>query len=262
MNDVYDNIAYQALILPQGAVGLQLGDQTITNQTANGAVYVAASSSPVLVRTNFGDARIAGIEHAFDWKIAADWSAGTVFTYIRARDKATGDPPNIEGGTPAPDLYLKLRYVAPGGRFWVVPYVHVVADQTRLSTLDLEDRRTGATRTRTNIRNFFYNGATARGWVGAGADGVAGSADDILIKTGETLAEIQNRVLGPGVTGAPLYTKVEGYTTVNVRGGFRIKGRHEITFDAENLGDVNYRGIAWGIDAMGRSLSMAYQVRF
>jgi len=261
-NDVYDNIAYQALILPQGAVGLQLGDQTITNQTPNGAVYVAASSSPVLVRTNFGDARIVGIEHTFDWEIASDWSAGTVFTYIHAKDKATGEPPNIEGGTPAPDLYLKLRYVAPGGRFWVVPYVHVVADQTRLSTLDLEDRRTGATRTRTNIKNFFYNGATARGWVSAGADGVAGSADDILIKTGEMLAQIQNRVLGPGVTGAPLYTKVEGYTTVSVRGGVRIKGRHEITFDAENLGDVNCRGIAWGIDALGRSLSLAYQVRF
>jgi hemoglobin/transferrin/lactoferrin receptor protein len=155
-----------------------------------------------------------------------------------------------------------VRYVAPGGRFWVVPYLRFVADQGRLSTLDLEDRRTGATRTRSNIKNFFYNGATARGWVSAGADGIAGNADDILIKTGETLAQVHNRVLGAGVDSAPLYTKVKGYTTVSVRGGFRLKGRHEITFDAENLGDVNYRGITWGIDAIGRSVSVAYQVRF
>ena len=262
LNDVFDNIAYQALILPPGAVGMQLGDQTITDQTASGVVYVAASSSPVLVRTNFGDARIVGIEHTFDWRITPDWSAGTVFTYMRAKDKATGAPPNIEGGTPAPELYLKVRYVAPGGRFWVVPYVHFAADQNRLSTLDLEDRRTGATRTRTNIKNFFYNGATARGWVSTGPDGVFGNSDDFLIETGETLAQVQNRVLGAGVTSAPLYTTVKGYTTVNVRGGFRIMKRHEFTIDAENLGDVNYRGIAWGVDAMGLSVSVAYQLRF
>jgi hemoglobin/transferrin/lactoferrin receptor protein len=59
-----------------------------------------------------------------------------------------------------------------------VPYVHFAANQNRLSTLDLEDRRTGATRTRSNIKNFFYNGATARGWVNAGPDGVF-NADDL-----------------------------------------------------------------------------------
>ncbi len=262
LNDVYDNIAYQALILPQGAVGKQLGDQTITAQNANGVVYVPASSSPVLVRTNFGDARVTGLEHTFDWRVNASWSAGTVFTYMRAKDKATGLPPNIEGGTPAPELYLKVRYVAPGGRYWIVPYIHIAAEQTRLSSLDLEDRRTGATRTRSNIKNFFYNGATVRGWVASGPDGIFGNADDVLIVTGETLAQVQNRVLGAGVTSAPLYTSVKGYTTVSVRGGVRIRNRHELTFDLVNLGDVNYRGIAWGIDAMGRSISVAYQVRF
>jgi hypothetical protein len=73
---------------------------------------------------------------------------------------------------------------------------------------------------------------------------------------------VQNRVLGAGVTSAPLYTTVKGYTTVNMRGGFRIMKRHEFTIDAENLGDVNYRGIAWGVDALGLSVSVAYQLRF
>jgi hypothetical protein len=84
---------------------------------------------------------------------------------------------------------VKVRYATSNSRFWVEPVVHVVGRQDRLSTLDLEDRRTGATRTRSTIRNFFYNGATVRGWVTPGADGVPGNADDVLSITGETLAK-------------------------------------------------------------------------
>ncbi|MCX6537634.1 MAG: TonB-dependent receptor [Acidobacteria bacterium] len=261
VNSIYDNITYQALILPQGAVGLTLGDQMISAQGATGVVYVPASSSPVLVRVNYGDARIVGFEHRLDWSVAPGWSVGTVLTLLHAEDPATGLAPNIEGGTPGQDFYLKLRYSAPNGRYWIEPILHVVGEQTRLSTLDLEDRRTGATRTRANIRNFFYNGATARGWVSPGADGVAGTADDVLIVTGETLAQVQNRVLGTA-DSAPLYTSVHGYTTVAVRGGYRFNSKREITFEFENLTDRNYRGIAWGLDAPGRSLSFAYVTRF
>ena len=261
VNDVYDNIAYQALILPQGAVGLWLGDQSITSQNANGVVYVAASSSPVLVRTNFGDARIYGFEHTLDWTVSHGLSLHTVFTYLHAADRANGTPPNIEGGTPAPDAYVKLRYLPPAGRWWAESYLHLAARQDRLSTLDLEDRRTGATRTRSNIRNFFYNGATARGWVTPGADGIAGNADDLLAVTGETLALVQARVLG-ALDSAPLFTDVPGYATVGFRGGIRFGARHELTVDFENVGDVNYRGIAWGIDAPGRNLSVGWRTSF
>ena len=261
VNTIYDNIVYQALILPQGAVGTTLGDQVITAQTANGVVYVPASSSPVLVRVNYGDARIKGFEHQFDWRIASRWSVGTVLTFLHAADLATGDAPNIEGGTPGPDFWVKLRYSSPGGRYWFEPILHVVGEQTRLSSLDLEDRRTGATRTRTNIRNFFYNGATVRGWVAPGPDGIAGSADDVLTATGETVAQVQNRVLGTA-SSAPLYTSVHGYTTFAVRGGFRIGTKHEIILELENLTDENYRGIAWGLDAPGRGFSVGYTARF
>ena len=58
LTDVDDNIAKQTLILPPGAVGQTLGDETITSQNANGAVFVAAASNPVLVRANFDRARI------------------------------------------------------------------------------------------------------------------------------------------------------------------------------------------------------------
>jgi hemoglobin/transferrin/lactoferrin receptor protein len=261
INDVYDNVAYQALILPQGAVGTELGDQVITSQNANGVVYVPASSSPVLVRTNYGDARIYGFEHTLTWKMSSAWRLQTEFTYLHAADRATGAPPNIEGGTPAPDGYVKVRYMPPASRWWVEGYLHAAARQTRLSTLDLEDRRTGATRTRTNIKNFFYNGATARGWVSPGPDATAGNADDTLLATGETLAQVQNRVLGTA-DSAPLYTDVPGYVTIGARGGIRIGGRNELMVDLENMSDQNYRGIAWGIDAPGLNLSVMWRTRF
>jgi hemoglobin/transferrin/lactoferrin receptor protein len=261
INNIHDNIAYQALILPAGAVGTMLGDQAITSQGATGVVYVPASSSPVLVRTNYDNARITGLEHSMDVQIPGGFSLGTVLTVLHAKDMATGLAPNIEGGTPGPDLYVKLRWSPARTTLWVEPVLHVVGTQDRLSTLDLEDRRTGSARTRTNIRNFFLNGATARGWVSAGPDGTMGTPDDILIATGETFVDIQNRVLG-SATSAALYTSVKGYTTIAVRGGFRVGHHHEFTFEFENLTDENYRGIAWGVDALGRGLSVGYTARF
>jgi hemoglobin/transferrin/lactoferrin receptor protein len=261
VNTVYDNIVYQALILPPGAVGTTLGDQTITSQGPTGVVYVPAASNPVLVRTNYGDARIRGFEHTMDLRLTSTISAGTVLTLLHAEDLATGLAPNIEGGTPGPDFYVKARYAHPGGRYWVEPVLHVVGRQDRLSTLDLEDRRTGATRTRTNIKNFFYNGATVRGWVTPGKDGVTGNADDILTVTGETLAQVQSRVLGTA-DSAPLYTFVAGYTTIAVRAGIRFAREHELLLEAENVTDRNYRGIAWGIDAGGAGFSVGYVARW
>jgi hemoglobin/transferrin/lactoferrin receptor protein len=262
VNDISDNIAKQALILPQGAVGQLLGSEPITAQNANGVVFVAATTNPVLVRANFDDVRIWGIEHTFDAKINSDWSVATVFTYLHARDKRTDLPPNIEGGTPAPDGWLKIRYAPAGRRWWIEPYVHAADRQERLSTLDLEDRRTGATRSRGSIANFFLNGATARGLVNSGPDGVFGNADDRLNATGETLAQIQLRVLGPAGEPLPLYRAVPGYITFNVRGGIRFGERHDLLIDFENIGDRNYRGISWGVDAPGRGVYARFNTRF
>jgi hemoglobin/transferrin/lactoferrin receptor protein len=259
-NTIHDNIEKQALILPPGAVGLLVGGQPVVQQAAGGAVFVAASSNPVLVRANLASARVQGVEGTLEWTPWRTLAIGTVVTWLRARDLSTGAPPNIEGGTPAPEGYLTVRYVAPGTRWWVEPYVHAAARQPHLSSLDLEDRRTGATRSRSSISSFFLNGATARGWVSPGSDRSPGTPDDVLAVTGETLAQIQDRVLGPGVTFAPLFTALPGYVTAGIRGGVRA-GRHEVFIDAENLGDTNYRGISWGVDAPGRGVSIKYLLR-
>jgi hemoglobin/transferrin/lactoferrin receptor protein len=261
INELKNNIAYQSLILPTGAVGKRLGDQTISSQTTNGAVFVPLSTAPVLVRANFDHARIWGIEQKVDVRIADSLTAGQNFTYLHAEDKRTHLPPNIEGGTPAPQGYAHLRYEPAGQRFWIQPLVFGAFKQDRLSSLDLGDRRTGATRTRGAIANFFGRGAAARGLIAPGSDGRLGTADDLLAPTGETLAQVQNRVLGTAAS-APLYSYIPGFLVLSVRAGFRFAESHEVIVDFENITDKSYRGISWGMDAPGRSFGFRHNYRF
>jgi outer membrane receptor protein involved in Fe transport len=261
-SDIDDNVAKQSLILPPGKVGLLLAGEPIVRQLDSGVVFVAVSANPVLVRANLDEARIRGLEATLDADLAPSVSLGGGFTWLHAEDRATGLAPNIEGGTPAPDGWLRIRFAPEAGRrFWVEPYLHAAVRQDRLSSLDLGDRRVGASRSRSSIASFFANGARARGLVSAGPDGVAGNADDVLLATGETLAQVQARVLPDGAATS-LFTAIPGYVVFGVRGGLRLASRHEVIFDLENLGDVNYRGISWGMDAPGRGVYLRYAVRF
>jgi hemoglobin/transferrin/lactoferrin receptor protein len=261
VNDIDGNIQKVALILPPGATGSVLGDQTITRQAAGGAVFVPLSSSPVLVNANFDDVRIWGIEHTLDLRPTEALRLTTAFTYLHAEDRNTERPPNIEGGTPPADVWLTLRYAPPDAPYWVEPYAHLAARQGRLSSLDLEDRRTGAGRSRTSIAAFFNNGARARGLVGNGPDGAANTADDVLLATGETLAQIQARVLGTA-TSSSLVPVLPGYAVFGVRGGLALAPGHELLVDLENISDRSYRGISWGVDAPGLGVSVRYVGRF
>lgn len=261
VNTIDGNIQKQALILPAGSTGTLLGGQPITSQNSNGAVFVSLSTLPVLVRANFDHARVWGLEFEGDLTLNRQTSAGGTFTYLEAEDTGTHRPPNIEGGTPAPGGIVWVRFAASSGRWWVQPYSLFALTQSRLSSLDAGDRRTGASRTRGQIQNFFRRGATVRGFVDAGADGVFGNADDTLRQTGETLPQIQDRVLGVGVNSSSLWTEVPSYTLIGVRFGMRF-GPHAIVIDAENLTDQSYRGISWGMDGAGRGVSVRYSLAF
>ncbi len=264
LTDINGAIVKQALILPAGSVGKLLGDQPIINQNTNGAVFVSLSTAPVLIRANFSDARIWGLEYTVDAQLDRNWALGGNFTYIREQDKATGLPPNIEGGTPAPTGFLRLRYEPVGKRFWIEGYSTLADRQARLSSLDLSDRRTGGTRSTGQIANFFRRGACVGGLVAPGPDGRCATGDEtILIPTGETLAQVQTRVLG-STTASPqaLFNHIPGYGLINVRGGFHLGERSDITIDFENITDQNYRGLAWGIEGPGRSVTTRYRYRF
>jgi hemoglobin/transferrin/lactoferrin receptor protein len=264
VTDIAGAIVKQALILPAGSVGKLLGDTPIVSQNANGSVFVALSTAPVLIRANFSDARIWGLEYTLNARLHRDWTFAGNFTYIREKDKATGLPPNIEGGTPAPTGFLRLRYEPAGKRFWIEAYSTLADRQARLSSLDLSDRRTGATRSAGQIANFFRRGACVRGLVAPGPDGRCATGDEtILIRTGETLAQVQTRVLGSTTASPqPLFNYIPGYGLVNLRSGFTLGDRSDISIDFKNITDQNYRGLAWGIEGPGRSVTARYRYRF
>jgi hemoglobin/transferrin/lactoferrin receptor protein len=271
LNDVYFD---QALVLPPGAVGQFLGSEQIVRQTPGGLVFVAAATNPVLVRVNFDDARFNGVEFNTDARLSDDFTAGGNFTYVRAHSLLNGLPPNVEGGVPPATGFVSLRYQPRGtSRFFVEAYSVLAARQNRLSSLDLSDRRTGAARSRTQIQNFFRRGACVRGVTTPGTTGLCGSAGGTLVSTGETLAQVQNRLLPIGATingvtvvnndtTVPLFTYLPGYGLVGLRGAVRFGERSELFFDFENIADKQYRGISWGVDGAGRGVTLRYRYKF
>ena len=268
-----DTIVRQTLILPQGAVGTKLGSQTITSQNANGAVFVPASTNPVLIQSNFSDTRMKGAEFNFEYRFVDNWTVAGNYSYVFAEDRVTHLPPNLGGGGIPPQFgFLRLRYQPAGKPFWVEAYGNVAGRQDRLSTLDVADRRTGGARTRTQIQNFFRRGACVRGLTTPGTTG-CGSAGGTLVATGETLAQVQNRVLPIGSlingvlvvnndTAVPLFSAIPGYGLIGIRGGYRFRENHEVTIDLENIADQRHRTPGWGIDGPGRNLLVRYHFRF
>ena len=269
LKDVYFD---QALVLPPGATGTFLGSEQIISQNAAGLVFVAAApTTPVLVRVNFDDARFNGVEFNGRARFNDQFSSTANFTYIRAHSLLNGLPPNVEGGIPPATGFMSLRY-QPRSRFYVEGYSTMAARQNRLSSLDLADRRTGAARSRGNIQNFFRRGACVRGLTTPGATG-CGSAGGILIPTGETLLQVQNRLLPIGATIngvrvvnndtlVPLFPYLPGYGLVGVRGAVKFGERSEVFVDFENIFDKSYRGISWGVDGAGRGVTLRYRYEF
>ncbi len=271
LKDVYFD---QALVLPPGAVGTLLGSEQIIAQNPNGLVFVAlAPNNPVLVRVNFDDARFNGVEFDMQARLSDRLTVNGNLTYVRAHSLLNGLPPNVEGGVPPATGFVSLRY-QPGKsrRFYIEAYSTLAARQRRLSSLDLADRRTGAARSRTNIQNFFRRGACVRGLTSPGAGGCT-TPGGILIPTGETLLQVQNRLLPIGATingvtvvdndtAVPLFTAVPGYGLIGVRSVLRLDDRSEVFIDFENIADKSYRGISWGVDGGGRGVTFRYRSRF
>lgn len=246
-----DTIASQTLLLPPGAVGQALGDQQISRQLATGAVFVPLSNAPVQVRGNLKGARTYGVEQQLEWQISRSFSFAENLTWIYAEDRVTGLAPDIEGGTPPVTANLRWRYAPGGQRFWTEVYGVLAGRQDRLSSLALADRRTGAPRSRAGIASFFANGARVRGLV----------VNNILASTGETLAQVQERVLG-GLDSAPLFSAVPGYGVWGWRGGVRLAEGSDVFIDFSNILDKNFRGISWGVDGPGRGVTIRYRYQF
>ncbi|HEY2961611.1 MAG TPA: TonB-dependent receptor [Pyrinomonadaceae bacterium] len=249
-SEISDLIERRTLLLPSGAVGQLVGGQPIIRQDSTGAVFTSLSNSAVFVRTNATRVRMRGVEGSLAVKLRRDLTANANIFYVRGTDLRTGLPPSLENGIPPATGFAGVKWERASR--WIELYSSFAAPQRRFSDNDISQARIGGLRTKEEIAGFFNGGAVARGLVHNG----------ILLPTGETLSQVQVRVLGPGLQPGLLLTKNPGFALLNLRGGFRIGERSSVTVILENLLDKNYRTMGSGIDGAGTNAAVRYSFSF
>ena len=244
-----DAIERRTLVFATDVVGQDLAGYPIIRQDAAGRAYVAGEARPIVTRVNVSHSRTRGFEAESHMRVTAAFRARVWASMANGTELETGAPrrrmPPVLGGA-------SLVWQPPAARWWLEGTVLAASDQTRLTDGDLGDARIGATRTAATIASYFSGTATDRGFV----------RDARLVATGETLAQVQARVLG-GATGAvPLFTKTPGFFVLGARAGFPIGHVLELTIIGENLGDRNYRLHGSGVDEPGFNLLARLRARF
>ena len=165
-----------------------------------------------------------------------------------------------------------MRYQPGGLLSWIEASAWFSGPQELLSGGDVTDERIGAARRRSDITDFFQGGLISP-FIAAGNDGLPGSADDVFVPTGETAAQIRDRVLPIGATingvtvaddstRVPLHTSTPGFVSVNLRAGLALNDYLELSLALMNALDRNYRVHGSGVDAPGRSAFAGVSVSF
>ena len=244
--ELSDFILRRALIFDRSVVGMMIAGFEIVRQEGSGVAYVAQDDRPIVTRVNVERARVLGFDTEGEVRLNTSWAANAYFSMGNGRALPGGEylrrmPPPMGGA--------RLRW--NGERMWVEGVASFAAEQTRLSRADLDDARSGAVRSRSSIAGFFNGTATDLGLV----------VNGILRDTGETLADVQHRVLGEA-GAAPLFTTQPGFVVLGLRGGIRVTSRLDVTVFGENLADVNYRLYGAGLDSPGRHLQVRTRYRF
>lgn len=244
--ELYDFIQRRALVFSTNVVGTSISGFEIASQDPSGLAYIAQDVRPIATSVNTDRGRINGVEVEGELRVGSAWTTQAYFSTATGKELPGGDfsrrmPPPLGGA--------RVRWAA--GRTWVEGVLTYALEQTRLNSGDLSDARIGGVRTKSSIAGFFNGTASDMGLVKNG----------ILIETGETLAQVQKRVLGTA-SSLPLFTSQAGFAVVGVRGGLRVTPRLNLTVIAENVGDSNYRLYGSGIDAPGFNLQVRTHYRF
>jgi outer membrane receptor protein involved in Fe transport len=244
--ELYDFIQRRALVFDTNIVGTTIAGFEVVAMDATGLAYIAQDVRPIATSVNVDRGRIHGFDAEGELKLGRAWTTGAYFSMLTGRALPSGEflrrmPPPMGGA--------RLRW--SNDRTWAEGVVTFAAEQTRLNSGDLGDARIGGLRTRSSIATFFNGTATDMGLVSGG----------ILLATGETLAQVQNRVLGTA-NSAPLYTSHAGFVIVGLRGGIRLARHLDVAVIGENLADRNYRLYGSGLDAPGRNVQVRTRVRF
>jgi hemoglobin/transferrin/lactoferrin receptor protein len=246
--EFHDAIERRTLIFPSSIVGQDLAGYLVIRQDDQNRAYVAGEARPIVTRVNVSRSRIRGYEAETNIRLASMVRARAWASMARGTELETGLPrrrmaPGMGGAT--------LTWQPVGGRWWVEGTAIAATKQDRLSDGDIGDARIGASRTPASIASFFNGTAVDRGLVASG----------LLVSTGETLAQVQARVLGTSPLSA-MFTATPGFVAFGARGGVRL-GRHlDLTLIGENLGDRNYRLHGSGVDEPGINFVARLRARF
>ena len=228
------------------------------------------SLAPRAIRSvaNAGRITYYGTETVYRYKLTRQWTIEGNYAFLVGREL---DPNRPIRRLPPQQLYTALRYT-PSRRFWVELCSTFVGSQYKMNSGDYDDDRMGASRRRTDIRDFFQGGF-ASPYIAPGTDGRLGTADDIFSVTGETLLQIQNRTLPIGQvvngvlvandsTRVPLYLGTSSYWLFGVRGGFSLTERLSLNYSVMNLADRNYRVHGSGTDSPGFNTALGVRYVF
>lgn len=266
LSNLNDPIVRRTLLFPANQVPASLAGIPVTANTptaaqaAQGVVTVSTPFDPQSVKAfvNDGQSRYYGIDTLAGVQLSSRWRLDANYSYIVGRDL---NPNRFIRRLPPQQGRLALLYTPSGRRPWVQVAGRFAGAQRRLSGGDLEDERIGASRRRSDIADFF-RGSRNEALLSPGADGIRGTADDLFTPTGETLRQIQDRVLPLGATiygitvandgtRIPLYDSTAGWLAVDVLGGYPLGERVQLNLGVQNLFDANYRHHGSGIDMAG-----------
>lgn len=275
-SELLNPISGRTLLFPVGSAPATIAGIAVTPMTqsaaqmAQGVVAVVTSLSPRSVKStmNDGHSKYYGIDSLFRITLTPQWHFEGNYSILAGRDLYPNRPASK---LPPQQGKLSVRYT-PLGRFWLEIRNRFAGEQARLSGGDIDDDRIGASRSRTDIASFF-RGGNASPYILTGADGKIGTSDDTFMPTGETLKQIQDRILpigavinGVTVTGdgtkVPLYLKTSGWYALDFMGGVSVGERTSLHFGLSNLGDRNYRIHGSGVDGTGFNLYAGFRYIF
>jgi hypothetical protein len=265
--ELYDPIVRRTLLFPVTHVPTQVAGLPVTPitpteaQKAQGVVAVATSMDPRAVKSfvNDGRSRYYGVETLASLSVATSWSIQANYACIVGREL---NPNRNVRRLPPQAASLALRHASSDRRPWFEISLAAAGRQDRLSGGDRDDERIGASFRRRDIADFF-NGDRVRPYRNG----------EIFMPTGETLRQIQDRVLPIGgivngvqvagdATRVPLYLSTAGWAKLSVRSGVRVGEYWLITGAVENVLDHNFRYHGSGIDAPGVSAYLSVVYRF
>ena len=265
-SDFFDPLSRRTLLFPANRVPAVLDGLAVSAlpqteaQRAQGVVTVATALDGRSVKAfvNDGQAVYYGTEVNFRFEPGHRWSFESGYSWLNGR---TLYPNRFARRLPPQQATARLRY-SPTRRLWVDFSSIASGRQDRMPPGDLDDERIGASRRRADIATIFNGGLTAAYRNGA-----------VFAPTGETLRQIQDRVLPIGATingvtivndqtRVPMLIRTAGWFTTNVQFGFTWTEHLQLTGGVMNLLDRNFRVHGSGVDMLGVNAFAGLNWRF